>query len=48
MLIKKADDRSEDIAELNALLVEAKTTPAQKKKIQEQLSNLEKGEWGEH
>jgi len=48
MLIKSADDRSEDVAELNALLVEAKPTPTQKKRIQEELRNLKKGAWGEH
>ncbi len=47
MLIKSADDRSEDIAELNALLAEPKLTLTQKKRIQEELLNLEKGAWGE-
>ena len=47
MLIKSADDRSEDIAELNALLAEPKLTPTNKKHIQQELRNLEKGAWGE-
>lgn len=47
MLIKSADDRTEDIAELKALLTEPNLTPNQKKRIQEKLRNLEKGAWGE-
>jgi hypothetical protein len=47
MLIKGADDRAEDIAELNTLLAEAKLTTTQKKRIQEEIRNLEKGAWGE-
>ena len=47
MLIKSADDHSEDMAELNALLVEPNLTPTQKRHVQEELWNLEKGAWGE-
>ncbi len=47
MVIKSADDRSDDIAALNALLAEATLTRAQRVAIKEQLHNLEKGAWGE-
>ena len=47
MLIKSADDHSEDITELSALLAEPNLTPTQKRRIQEELRNLEKGAWGE-
>jgi len=48
MLIKGADDRSDDIAELNALLADPRLTPTQKQNIQDQLDHLEPGAWGEH
>jgi hypothetical protein len=47
MLIKSADDRAEDIAELNGLLAEPSLTQVQRKNIQKQLKDLEKGAWGE-
>lgn len=47
MLIKEADDRSGDIADLKRLLAEPTLTPIQRKNIQNQISNLGKGAWGE-
>jgi len=47
MLIKSADDRSGDIAELRTLANESELTPLQKKRIEQELYNLEKGAWGE-
>jgi hypothetical protein len=47
VLIKRADDRSEDISELTALLAEPGITPNQKKRIHEELRNAELGAWGE-
>jgi hypothetical protein len=48
MLIKAADDRSEEIAELKALLVTPGLTALQKKQIETEIRNCEKGAWGEH
>ncbi len=47
MLIKAADDRSEEIAELRALLATPGLTDLQKKKIEAEIRNCEKGAWGE-
>lgn len=47
VVIKRADDRSEDISDLKALLEESNLTPNQKKRILEELRNLELGAWGE-
>ena len=47
MLIKSAADRTEDVAELNALLSEPKLTAAQKKRIEKEIHLLGKGAWGE-
>jgi len=47
MLIKSADDRSEDIAELKTLLKEKGPSSFQKELISEELWKLEKGAWGE-
>jgi hypothetical protein len=47
MVIKDADDRSEDITELQALLNEQGLTQIQRKNIQQEIKNLEKGAWGE-
>jgi hypothetical protein len=48
MLIKAADDRSEEMAELKALLRTPGLTAFQKKQIEEEIHNCEKGAWGEH
>lgn len=47
MVIKNADDRSEDIAELKGLLTEKKITSQQRKRIEKEISDLERGAWGE-
>jgi hypothetical protein len=47
MLIKSADDRSEDIRILTALLDDPNLTSTQKQRIRQQRDNLEKGAWGE-
>src|ERR1700761_7626994 len=47
MVLKEADDRSGDIAQLKILLRESGLTDFQRKNIKEQLWNLEKGIKGE-
>ncbi len=47
MLIKSADDRSQEIAELNGLLTETGLSETQKKKIRTKIRDTGKGAWGE-
>jgi hypothetical protein len=47
MLLKSADDRSQEVAELNVLLTEPGPTETQKKQLREEIRNSEKGAWGE-
>jgi len=47
MLIKAADDCSEEIAELRALLLTPGLSASQKKKIETKIRNCEVGAWGE-
>jgi hypothetical protein len=47
MVIKSADNRTEDLAELTALLTDPGLSATQKKRIQQEIKNLEKGAWGE-
>ena len=47
MVIKNADDRSEDIAALTVLLTEPGLTNRQKSAIEQEIRNMAKGAWGE-
>jgi hypothetical protein len=48
MLLKAAENRTDDIATLKALLKEPELAPVQMQAITSELENMEKGAWGEH